>query len=85
MNEIFKDSNDNFFSETANESLNDEIKKALVESKKVNANGINLRVGKNEILLYGSVLTESERRSAEEIVKRRAEGRVVKNEITLQH
>lgn len=65
--------------------LTDEIRKALIESKAVNANGINLRVGKNEILLYGSVLSESDRKVAEDIVKERAEGRVVKNEITLQH
>lgn len=65
--------------------ITDEIRKALVESKHVNANGIHLRVGKNEILLYGSVLSESERKHAEEIVKERAEGRVIKNEITLQH
>jgi osmotically-inducible protein OsmY len=65
--------------------LNDEIRKALLENKNINANGISFRVGKNEILLYGSVLTEADRQTAEDIVKQRAQGRSVKNEISLQH
>lgn len=65
--------------------LNDEIRKALIESKEINASDINVRIGKNEILLYGSVLTDAERRLAEEIVKEKAEERVIRNEITLQH
>ncbi len=71
--------------ETEYGPLTDEIRKALLDSKQINASGINLRVGKNDILLYGSVLSESERKTAEEIVTERAQGRLVKNEITLQH
>lgn len=71
--------------ETEYGPVTDEIRKALIESREINASGINLRVGKNEILLYGSVLSESDRKLAEEIVNERAQGRVVKNEITLQH
>lgn len=65
--------------------LNDDIRKALVESKNINISGIDFRIGKNEIILFGSVLTEADRKTAEEIVSKRAQGRSVKNEISLQH